>query len=107
MTRNEAVDGRSTGAARYTSGPMRGAVIGGRFVVERPVGEGGMGLIFRARDLHTDGLAAIKVLRGPRGADDERFVREARVLSEVRHPGIVRYLTHGRTAEGDLFLAME
>ena len=36
-----------------------------------------------------------------------RFAREAEVLSELRHPGIVRYVGHGRTADGELWLAME
>jgi hypothetical protein len=84
-----------------------GRRIGDRFVVERLVAEGGMGFLYRARDLHTDGEAAIKVARDPGAQADERFAREARVLAELRHPAIVEYLTHGRTDEGALFLAME
>jgi serine/threonine protein kinase len=37
----------------------------------------------------------------------ERFAREARVLADLRHPGIVEYIGHGRTEHGDLYLAME
>src|SRR5262245_8636440 len=37
----------------------------------------------------------------------ERFLREARVLAELRHPGIVRYIAHGQAATGELYLAME
>jgi tetratricopeptide (TPR) repeat protein len=37
----------------------------------------------------------------------ERFLREAQVLANLSHPGIVRYVTHGRTQTGELYLAME
>jgi tetratricopeptide (TPR) repeat protein len=52
---------------------------------------------------------ALKVLGGtwiePQNA--ERFAREARVLAELSHPGIVAYVAHGRTDDGRPFLAME
>ena len=42
-----------------------------------------------------------------RKAATARFAREAEVLSELHHPGIVRYVAHGRTEPGRPFLAME
>ena len=68
---------------------MLGTVIGDRFEIERLVAEGGMGSVYRARDLHTDGLAAVKLIRAATANSVERFAREARVLAELRHPGIV------------------
>jgi len=69
-----------------------------------------MGTIFRARDLITDHAVALKLLLDPGGAAGElteRFLREARFLSDLRHPGIVAYLAHGQTSEGLAYLAME
>jgi hypothetical protein len=77
-----------------------------RFVVEELVGEGGMGAIYRARDTESGDLVALKRMTAG-VADPRRFVREARLLSEVEHPAIVRYVAHGVTDGGEPFLAME
>ncbi|APR76696.1 Adenylate cyclase [Minicystis rosea] len=87
-----------------------GDVIADRFEIERLAGSGGMGAVYRSRDRVTGAPAAVKVLwarflEQPEHA--ERFTREARVLMELDHPGIVRYLAHGITAEGEPFLALE
>ncbi len=79
-----------------------------RFVIEHHAGSGGSGHVYRARDGQAGGTVALKVLHA---ADmmgmAERFAREARVLSELSHPGIVRYVAHGTTGAGEAFLAME
>ncbi|HEX3764658.1 MAG TPA: protein kinase, partial [Kofleriaceae bacterium] len=78
-----------------------------RFEVEYQIQGGGMGEVFRARDRHSDQPVAIKVIadgRDPRGA---RFAREVQLLSELSHPGIVRYVAHGVTAAGAPYLVME
>ncbi|MDC3958981.1 serine/threonine-protein kinase [Polyangium jinanense] len=84
-----------------------GELVAHRFLIEGLAGSGGMGSVFRARDLQEGAPAAIKVVRtrGPR--DLARFDVEARLLAELHHPGIVRYIAHGFTAAGDPFLAME
>jgi len=84
-----------------------GDLVAERFVVERLAGSGGMGSVFRARDRHEGGSAALKVLHEGVSTEDERFVREARILAELRHPGIVRYLAHGVTLAGERWLALE
>ncbi|HEX5060368.1 MAG TPA: serine/threonine-protein kinase, partial [Kofleriaceae bacterium] len=84
-----------------------GDVIAGRFEVERHVGAGGMGVVYRALDRDTSGAAALKVVRGTDRATNERFEREVTVLAELRHPNIVGYVTHGKTNDGALYLAME
>jgi hypothetical protein len=84
-----------------------GDVVAERFLVERPIGSGGMGSVFLATDRADGRAVAIKVLELSSDGAVERFRREARVLSELSHPGIVRYVAHGETAERQPFLAME
>jgi tetratricopeptide (TPR) repeat protein len=84
-----------------------GDTIDHRFQVELEVAAGGMGRVFRASDLQTGQSVAIKVLgyRDPRARD--RFLQEARMLAEIRHPGIVRYIAHGIMGNGAPYLVME
>jgi hypothetical protein len=81
-----------------------GDVVARRFEVERFAGAGAMGLVYRALDRQTGEGVALKVLS--HGSAD-RFLREARVLAEVAHPHIVRYVAHGHTDAREAYLAME
>jgi hypothetical protein len=90
--------------------PTAGTTLEGRFVIETPIGAGGMGSVYRARDLRTDGAVAIKVMRARDdlpGDDARRFEAEIGVLAELSHPAIVAYVAHGHTDDGRPFLAME
>lgn len=96
-----------------------GTLVAGRFEIDRFISSGGMGVVYRARDLHArlgaPGAArplpfvALKLLRpdtlGQIGI--ERFVREARLLSQLHHAGIVSYIADGTTDTGQCYLAME
>jgi len=84
-----------------------GHVLSDRFVIQRLAGRGGMGTIHRATDLQTHAEVAIKVMSSERVSDANRFGREAIVLAELSHAAIVRYIAHGKTPAGTLFLAME
>jgi serine/threonine protein kinase len=84
-----------------------GTLIAGRFTLEAPAGRGGMGTIYRARDSHTGQRVALKLLRSDSTDSQPRFTREAEVLAQVRHPGIVAYVAHGLAQDGQPFLAME
>jgi eukaryotic-like serine/threonine-protein kinase len=84
-----------------------GDIIDGRFELERSAGSGGMGEVFRARDRESGEVVAVKVLLDPEAPEAARFSREATVLAELSHPGIVRYVAHGVTGSGELYLAME
>jgi tetratricopeptide (TPR) repeat protein len=66
-----------------------------------------MGEVYLAIDLETTNRVALKVLRWHDDAAEARFAREAAVLAELSHPGIVRYVAHGATPVGEPFLAME
>ena len=85
-----------------------GTVVAERFVVEGPIGSGGMAAVFRAHDRSTGSPVALKVLHGFPGAREaERFAREGRLLAELDHPGIVSYVAQGRTPADVPFLAMQ
>jgi len=84
-----------------------GEVVENRFELERVAGSGGMGTVYRAVDRTTGVLVAFKVLRSASLDSSSRFAREVRILSTLRHPGIVRYIADGRTEEGEMWLAME
>src|SRR5687768_4820600 len=64
------------------------------WVVDRRLGTGGMGSVYRCRNASTDRiLAAVKVLESPLRTSEEaqaRFAREAHILARLDHPGIVR-----------------
>ena len=68
------------------------AALAGDYVIESEIGRGGMGVVYRARDIKLDRLVAVKVLP-PRlaGVGDvrERFLREARTAARLTHPNIV------------------
>ena len=87
-----------------------GDVIGDRFTIERLAGSGGMGAVYLSTDRVTGGPAAVKVLWGhvlDQPEQAERFEREAEVLQELRHPGVVGYIAHGASPGGEPWLAIE
>jgi len=76
-----------------------GSVFAGRYRIEQVLGQGGMGVVYRAHDLQRGTTAALKVLAPPAGsADDviERFKREALLLARLRHPAIPALEGSGR-----------
>lgn len=79
------------------------------YTIIRELGRGGMGTVFQATR-GTDGLsAAIKVIRpavAPTRKQVERFLREADILRQLDHPGIVKYHASGES-DGLLWFAME
>src|ERR687890_85696 len=84
------------------------AVVGGRFVVRRAAGRGGLGRVVAGRHLLAPAPRALKLMQDPSAPRElERFTRESETLSGLRHPGIVRYIAHGQTETGDGYLAME
>ena len=73
------------------------------------IGEGGMGVVYKARDTHLDRFVAIKVLNAERTADPERrrrFIQEAKAASALNHPGIIA-IYDINNEDGVDFIAME
>src|SRR5689334_8285760 len=84
-----------------------GTLLDDRFELDRQIGSGGMGKVFRARDRQSGEVVAVKVLADERDHHLERFGREVELLAELSHPGIVRHIAHGETPAGEQFLVME
>ena len=62
----------------------------GRYVIEDKIGEGGMGIVYRARDELLDRTVALKILSGRMHEDEQaRLKREAMALARLTHPGVV------------------
>jgi hypothetical protein len=81
----------------------------GPYEILSPLGAGGMGEVYRARDPRLDRAVAIKVLRSPQGASPtqlERFQREARSLARISHPHICTLHDVGEH-DGVAYLVME
>jgi serine/threonine-protein kinase len=81
--------------------------LGNRYLLEGPIGRGGMGVVFRARDRQLDREVAVKLVSeeaGPGGR--ARFLAEARRTAAVRHPSIIEVFDVGED-EGDAYLVME
>ncbi len=86
-----------------------GQQVGG-YLVEEPLGEGGMGLVYRARHPLLNRHFAIKVLRPEIAADaasSRNFAREAETLSRLKHPSIIDIVGFGPLADGRQYIVME
>ncbi len=79
----------------------------GRYELLRCIGQGGMGIVYAARDVELDREVAIKLLRPELSAlDDGRLTSEARALARLSHPNVVAVFDVG-TYEEQRFIAME
>jgi serine/threonine-protein kinase len=81
----------------------------GQYVLERKIGEGAMGVVYRATHAMLRRPAAIKLLLKDRAseADLMRFEREVQLTSRLVHPNTISIFDYGRTAEGTFYYVME
>ncbi|MGF1466130.1 MAG: protein kinase [Sandaracinaceae bacterium] len=90
--------------------PRIGAVLKGRYEIEAPLGEGGMAVVYRARNTLVERPVAVKVMNSNLKGDEalrERFRREAKNAAAVAHPNIVDIHDYGEMDDGTPFLVME
>ena len=90
--------------------PLVGQVLAGRYVIQKKLGEGGMGAVYLATHNLLEKQVALKVLHGEfaRKADlVERFMQEARSASRIRHENVIDISDFGTTPDGLVFFAME
>ena len=81
-----------------------------KYRIEQLLGRGGMGAVYRARDMRLDRLVALKVVRAELLGDPEarrRFRREAQIVARLQHPSIVAVYDYGTFADGGAYLVME
>jgi serine/threonine protein kinase len=81
----------------------------GPYEIQSPLGAGGMGEVYRARDIRLDRTVAIKVLASHLSSSPElkqRMEREARAISSLNHPNICHLYDIG-SQEGNNYLVME
>jgi eukaryotic-like serine/threonine-protein kinase len=81
----------------------------GRYEILDKLGEGAMGVVYRARDATLGRVVAVKMLSAELGQDEEihqRFRREAEAIGRLSHPNIVSVYDLGQEA-GQLYMAME
>jgi tetratricopeptide (TPR) repeat protein len=88
--------------------PVEASSLTDRFRLERPLGAGGMAVVYAAYDrLAGDRPVALKVQRAPDPTTALRFEREAEILAGLETPGIVGYRAHGQLEDGRIWLALE
>ena len=86
-----------------------GYLIAGKYELEIQLGQGGMGVVWRARNVALDSPVAIKVVRATtdKARLAGRLMQEARAAAKLAHPAIVKVFDVGQTESGDPFIVME
>lgn len=95
---------------RILDDSMIGSVFAEKYKVKALLGEGGMSTVFKATHIFVNRDVAIKVLKGHATASKEslkRFMREARTMGSLDHPGIVAVSDFGLAPDGRAYLVMD
>jgi serine/threonine protein kinase len=95
-----------------SSDPLLGKIIDSKYELLSHLGQGGMGVVYRARRVHIGDEVAVKVLHSRYVAQreaTERFKREARAAAQLRHPNVVVIYDYGEAPELNIpaYIVME
>jgi eukaryotic-like serine/threonine-protein kinase len=87
-----------------------GMTLSGRYLIERLIGEGGMGAVYQAEHTHMRKRLAVKVLHPEMSRMSEvvaRFEREAMAAAHIDHPNVAAATDFGKLEDGSFFLVLE
>ena len=88
-----------------------GVTVNARYLIEREIGRGGIGVVYLARDLRLHDMPVVlKCLLDDSTENpwlSKKFLQEAEALTRIQHPGVVRVIDRDRTADGRAFFVME
>ncbi|MGD0526277.1 MAG: serine/threonine-protein kinase [Polyangiaceae bacterium] len=87
-----------------------GRILSGRYLIERVIGEGGMGAVYQAEHTHMHKRLAVKVLHPEMSRLSEvvaRFEREAMAAAHIEHPNVAAATDFGKLDDGSFFLVLE
>jgi serine/threonine protein kinase len=87
-----------------------GATLGNRYYVLGVIGRGGMSVVYKAKEINTGLVVAVKTLRTHSLTDEmivKRFQREAELLSRLNHPRIVNLHAYGTSSRGQPYFVMD
>lgn len=97
---------RAAVPSAYSDDPLVGTVLAHSYEILDIIGQGGMAIVYRAKQIATGRLVAIKTLRNPNPPDLLRFSQEIKTHSQLNHPNVVGFID-SINARGQLFLVME
>ncbi len=96
------------------AGPHKDALLGtlvdGRYRIDAQIGEGGMGVVYKATHVALNKVLALKILRGEMAKDPEavqRFMQEAQAATSIGHENIIDINDFGRLRDGTAYFVME
>ena len=90
-----------------------GSILDGRYVIEREIGQGGIGVVYLARDRKLSNHVVVKTLIEQAHKDsgsewiEEKFRQEIEVMARINHPGVVGALDVGALPGGGVYLVMQ
>ncbi len=103
-------DGTRLRVFRDQASRVVGQILDGRWAIEEKIAEGGMGEVYRARQVTMERIVAVKLIRSGLAGSEEfvaRFFREANILATIHHPHFVTIYDYGQAANEVLYIAME
>jgi len=87
-----------------------GSILDGKYEILDRLATGGMGDVYRARHLHLHEDRVIKILRADKATDPhamQRFVQEARIATQIKHPNVAILYDFARLADGSFYMVWE